>query len=249
MIALNLYCQLPFGKLHKGNPIIIETAKLIGRTPGALAMKLTNIASLDPAITETGRKGLSRRSSLDEEVWLEFQANPDAIGYESQLLMDTLVKQDRIIEPLSSEAEPDDVLPSFFADNTTARVQVRVRQSFFRKTILSSYESRCCMTGLADSRLLVASHIVPWAKDEKNRLNPANGLCLSSLHDKAFDRGLITVTPDFVIKTSPQLKAQEANQFAKDYLIGLEGRQIELPKKFKPLQEFLDYHHHNLFLR
>nr|WP_245747947.1 HNH endonuclease [Formivibrio citricus] len=105
------------------------------------------------------------------------------------------------------------------------------------------------MTGLADPRLLVASHIVPWAKDEKNRLNPANGLCLSSLHDKAFDRGLLTVTPDFVIKVSPQLNTLGDNPFTKDYLIGLEGRKIALPKKFWPLREFLDYHHDELFLR
>lgn len=249
LIALNLYCQLPFGKLHQGNPLIIEIAKLLGRTPGSLAMKLTNIASLDPAITESGRKGLSGSSSVDKAVWAEFQTNPDAIGYESQLLMDTLVKQDQAIDSLSSDAEADDVLPNFFAENTTAKVQVRVRQSFFRKAILSSYEGRCCMTGLSDPRLLVASHIVPWAKDEKNRLNPANGLCLSSLHDKAYDRGLITVTPDFVVKVSPQLKAQETNQFAMDYLIGLEGKQIVLPRKFSPLREFLDYHCRELFLR
>lgn len=248
LIALNLYCQLPFGKLHKGNPLIAEAAKLLGRTPSSLAMKLTNIASLDPAITETGRKGLPGCSSLDKEVWSEFQANPDAVGYESQLLMDALVKQDQIIDSLASTAESDEVLPSFFAENTTAKVQVRVRQSFFRKAILSSYEGRCCMTGLSDTRLLVASHIVPWAKDEKNRLNPANGLCLSSLHDKAYDRGLITVTPDYLIKVSPQLKAEENCQFAKDYLIGLEGRKIAMPKKFSPQREFLDYHHRELFL-
>jgi len=249
LIALNLYCQLPFGKLHKGNPLIIETAKLIGRTPSSLAMKLTNLASLDPAITESGRRGLSGSSALDKAIWQEFQSNPDAVGYESQVLMDALVKQDVVIDALSSAAEPDDVLPSFFGENTTAKVQVRVRQSFFRKAILSGYENRCCMTGLSDSRLLVASHIVPWAKDEKNRLNPANGLCLSSLHDKAYDRGLITVTPNFVIKISPQLKAQEGNKFANDYLIGLDGNKISLPKKFLPLRDFLDYHHQEIFLK
>lgn len=249
LIALNLYCQLPFGKLHKGNRLIIETAKLIGRTPSSLAMKLTNLAGLDPAITESGRRGLSGSSALDKEIWLEFQTNPDAVGYESQLLMDALVRQDVVIDALSSATEPDDVFPSFFGENTTAKVQVRVRQSFFRKAILSGYENRCCMTGLADSRLLVASHIVPWAKDEKNRLNPANGLCLSSLHDKAYDRGLITVTPDFLIKVSPQLKAEETNRFAKDYLIGLEGRKIALPRKFLPQRAFLDYHYRELFLR
>ncbi|MCG3171790.1 MAG: hypothetical protein CALGDGBN_03488 [Pseudomonadales bacterium] len=45
-LAFHLYCQLPFGRLHSGNPEIIELAAVIGRTPGALAMKLVNFASL-----------------------------------------------------------------------------------------------------------------------------------------------------------------------------------------------------------
>jgi len=56
-LAFHLYCQLPFGKLHSRNAEIVELAQLIGRTPGAVAMKLVNFASLDPAITSTGRAG------------------------------------------------------------------------------------------------------------------------------------------------------------------------------------------------
>ena len=54
-LAFAFYCQTSFGKLHSKNPQIIELAKLIGRTPSALAMKLVNFASLDPSITDTGR--------------------------------------------------------------------------------------------------------------------------------------------------------------------------------------------------
>ncbi|WP_374354214.1 HNH endonuclease [Chitinimonas sp.] len=247
LVAINLYCQLPFGRLHKGNPIIIKTAKLLGRTPDALAMKLTNLASLDPAITDSGRKGLSGSSSLDKAIWAEFIENPEIIGYESQLLVDALARQDSAVEALSSDTEPESLLPSFYAENTVAKTQIRVKQSFFRKSVLSSYEGRCCMTGLADSRLLVASHIVPWSKDEHNRLNPANGLCLSALHDKAYDRGLITVTPDFEIKVSSQLSSQ-TSEMAQRYLHGLAGSKIELPKKFVPDRDFLAYHAETIFL-
>lgn len=52
-LAFYWYCQLEFGKLHSRNRDIIELAQLIGRTPGAVAMKLVNFASLDPAITST----------------------------------------------------------------------------------------------------------------------------------------------------------------------------------------------------
>jgi hypothetical protein len=64
-LAFHLYCQLPFGKLDMRTPEVIKLAGLIGRTPGAVAMKLSNFASLDPAITGTGRKGLEGASNLD----------------------------------------------------------------------------------------------------------------------------------------------------------------------------------------
>lgn len=248
LVALNLYCQLPFGKLHSRNPLIAETAKRIGRTPASLAMKLTNLASLDPAITQSGRKGLPGASRLDKSIWEEFQAGPDKVGYESQIIMDALVGKDEILTPLSSQAEPEDA-PIYYSASTTATVIVRVKQSFFRKAVLSSYEQRCCMSGISHPRLLIASHIVPWAKDEHNRLNPANGLCLSALHDKAFDRGLITVTPDLIIRVSSALKESESSPLAQDYLLGLEGKLMTPPHKFAPSQEFLSYHYHEIFMR
>ena len=72
----------------------------------------------------------------------------------------------------------------------------RVGQRLFRDAVLTAYNARCCITGLAVYRLLVAGHIMPWREDPSQRLNPANGLCLSALHDRAFDIGLITIRPD-----------------------------------------------------
>lgn len=247
LVALNLYCQLPFGKLHNRNPIIIETAKLIGRTPSSLAMKLTNLASLDPAITESGRTGLPGASALDRAIWEEFKNNPDTVGYESQVIVDNLASKDAALAPLSSQSEPEEFTANYFGETTTAKVTVRVKQSFFRKAVLSSYESRCCMTGISHPHLLIASHIVPWATDEHNRLNPANGLCLSALHDKAFDRGLITVTPDFIIRVSKTLRDIETSPLAHDYLFALEGRRITPPHKFEPHKDFLSYHSSVIF--
>jgi predicted restriction endonuclease len=249
LIALNLYFQLPFGKLHKGNPLIINTAKLIERTPDSLAMKLCNLASLDPSIINSGRKGLTSASKLDKEIWAEFQHNSEEVGYESQVLIDIIADKSKEIEDLSSNIIPDSLLPSYFAENVTTQTQVRLKQSFFRKAVLNSYDNRCCMTGISDSRLLIASHIVPWSQDKNNRLNPSNGLCLSALHDKAYDGGLMTVTADFIIKISPQLQYGDQEHFTKSYLLKLDGQKINLPNKFVPTCEFLDYHYSNIFLR
>ena len=66
VVAFALYCRTPFGKMHRTNPAVVELAKRIGRTPSSLAMKLVNFASLDPAITGSGRKGLGNASAADK---------------------------------------------------------------------------------------------------------------------------------------------------------------------------------------
>ena len=64
---------------------------------------------------------------------------------------------------------------------------------------MSAYNEQCCITGLAIPQLLIASHIVPWRHDTANRTNPQNGLLLSSLHDRAFDAGLLTINDDMTV--------------------------------------------------
>jgi hypothetical protein len=248
LVALNLYCQLDFGKFHQGNPLIIEAAKRIDRTPSALAMKLCNFASLDPAITASGRKGLQGASALDRKIWGEFQQAPDSIGLESQALVDGMATDDAALSTLASTADVQEApAPSYYAGDTAATVKVRRGQHFFRKAVLSSYEGRCCMSGLRHPDLLLASHIVPWSQDANNRLNPANGLCLSALHDRAFDQGLITVTPDLLIRVSSELREGESSTLAAEHLLALEGKPITLPHKFAPDREFLSYHSQEVF--
>jgi len=205
-LGFNLYCQLPFGKLHSRNPEIIELAGLIDRTPSAVAMKLCNIASLDPAITDTGRSGLGNASALDHEVWEEFHADWDGLALDCLHIHEHL-KSEKVPakSEAQSEAELEDI-DDFTGETRRVVTEQRMRQNFFRRAVLSSYLGRCCMSGLSDSRLLIASHIVPWSKDKTNRLNPRNGLCLSALHDKAFDRGLMTLDDDFRVVLSRDLE-------------------------------------------
>jgi putative restriction endonuclease len=128
-----------------------------------------------------------------------------------------------------------------------AIIKQRVNQSFFRSTVLSSYNLKCCVTGLSISDFLVASHIIPWAKDTKNRLNPHNGLCLNSIHDKAFDRGFITITTDYKIKVSPYFNDFYKDNAVEEFFLKYENQPIILPNKFPPAKEFLEYHHENIF--
>ncbi len=228
--------------MHHRTPEIIHVAKLINRTPSALAMKLVNFASIDPAITSTGRKGLSNASAMDREIWEEFNANWEGLALESQLILQTFQEEAAI--------EEVEELPTmnYFGATKEVRVEIRLKQAFFRKTVLSNYEGQCCMTGLKDERLLFASHIVPWSQDKQNRLNPRNGLCLSALHDRAFDKGLITVEASLTIRVSSALKSLATNKFTDAALLSLEGKPILTPSKFLPSAEFLAYHNQHIFL-
>lgn len=240
-LAFYLYCQLPFGKLHSKNPDIMALADRIGRTPSAVAMKLSNFASLDPSITGSGRKGLEGASQLDREVWDEFNADWERLALEGAALMGG--------KAAPSALDIDESIPmdDFTGDTRPAVVEQRVKQGFFRRAVLSSYRGRCCMSGVDVATLLVASHIVPWSRDKANRLNPRNGLCLSVLHDRAFDQGFITLTNDLCVLVSRPLR-ESANEFTRGVFGALHGRKIEPPERFGPDRAFLGWHREARFV-
>ncbi|MDR2874559.1 MAG: HNH endonuclease [Methylobacillus sp.] len=236
ILAFHFYCQTQFGQLHSRNRKIIELAAVIGRTPSALAMKCVNIASLDPAIRESGRTGLSNASVLDREIWEEFHGNWEGLVEQAEALLQ------RVGLSQLSQANDDELNDmDFTGEMRVVLVKRRIKQDFFRRSVLSSYSGKCCISGVSDSRFLVASHIVAWKDDVTIRLNPANGLCLSVIHDKAFDKNLFSLTDDHRIILSKQL--QETNdQFLRDVFWKLNDTTIELPEKFVPEPEFLARH-------
>lgn len=243
-LAFHLYCQLPYGRIHGRNPEIMSLAKVIGRTSDAVAMKMLNIASIDPAVTSTGRAGLGNASAMDHLVWEEFHSDWERLAVECQLLRKQL--DDGFIDSFASEddaLEPED----FTGETRQVLTTQRIKQHFFRRAVLSSYRGRCCMSGLSESRLLIASHIVPWNKDKANRLNPSNGLCLSAIHDRAFDKGLLSLTDDWRVVLSDALLTRD-EPFVKATFLPIDGLQIEMPEKFRPDQAFLGHHRAEIFL-
>ncbi|MNZ21586.1 hypothetical protein D3C78_386620 [compost metagenome] len=248
-LALHLYCQLPFGRLDQRTPEVIELAGLIGRSPGAVAYKLSNLASLDPVITASGRKGLTGASNLDKAIWAQFHADWEGLALECSGLLAALRSEHNMpADDLERDEAGDGLaLADFTGATRQVLVEQRIKQQFFRRAVLGSYRGRCCMSGLSEPRLLLASHIVPWSADQANRLNPANGLCLSALHDRAFDQGLITLEDDFTITLSEQLR-QRDEPFVREVLRPLAGRQIELPERFMPSVEFLAWHRQQVFV-
>lgn len=239
MVAFNLYCQLPFGKLHSRNPNIIKYAALIGRTPSALAMKLTNIASLDPVITSSGRKGLKGASLKDREMWDEMELDWRAFAEESE----------KIIAEISNETTGkhlEEVPTNYLGRTKSIQTEARIGQQFFRKSVLSAYNGKCCISGLSQPNLLVASHIIPWKDSETNRLNPRNGLALSMLHDKAFDLGMLTIDKNMKVVVSKKYFSQN-DSFSEKSILHFDGKAVAKPEKFSPDEEFLAYHREHIF--
>ena len=239
LVAFMLYCQLPFGKLHSRNPEIVKFAELIGRTPSALAMKLSNIASLDPVITSTGRKGLKGASILDQEIWDEMQNDWETFVEEAVESLNE-ISGEQIEKITGIEKE------SYIGKTRLVETKVRVGQNFFRASVMSAYNEKCCISGLSHPSLLVASHIIPWKDDETQRLNPRNGLALSMLHDKAFDLGMITIDENMRVVVSHKY-IDEGDAFYNQSIKSFEGKLITLPEKFFPELSFLEFHRENIF--
>lgn len=241
IVAFNLYCKIPFNRVGSNHPDIVRIAKIIGRNANSVKMKIGNFGSFDPELKKRGIVGLSNASKLDKEIWDEFNNDWEKLAFESEFLIA------KFSEKKIEEVADIEISEIPIGKERERFVKTRVNQSFFRSMILSSYNLKCSFTGLNITEFLVASHIKPWKSDEKNRLNPRNGLCLNSIHDRAFDQGFMTVTPDYKIQVSKHLDAFSKESIVEDFFLKYENQPIILPDKFLPQKEFLEFHYDEIF--
>lgn len=243
ILALNLYLKLPFGKLHSNTPEIIQLAKLIDRTPGSVAMRLNNFASVDPYHQKRGISGLKGGLKQVEPIWAEFAERREDLLFESEKILAQLENttvEDKFKDELSG-------VEGLTGQSKVREVKTRVNQSVFRQIVLANYSSTCAFSGINIRPLLIASHIVPWSENAKERLNPENGICLSALYDKAFDKGLIGISVRYEILLSNELLSREDQNYYATYFGHLKGNKIMLPPKYYPRKEFLEYHLDTIF--
>ena len=248
LIVFNLYYRISLNASNKSHPDVQHIAQLIGRTPDSVKMKIWNFGSFDPELKNRGIRGLRNATRLDQEVWDEFHQDWQACIDESERLIAERERALAIPPRYAEDAlEDEDTVPREGRERM-ATVAVRENQSFFRKTILAAYENRCCVTGIDVETLLNASHIKPWAEsNQTEKLNPQNGLCLNVLHDRAFDRGLITLADDYAVIVSNQVRRTGSDAVRK-MLLDYADRKIQLPTRFKPRDDFLAWHRENVFV-
>ena len=243
IVAFNVYCKIPFKSSSKTHPMIIKHAKLLGRSPSALNMKVGNLGRLDPDLKEQGITGLVHGAKMEEEVWNEFYGNPERLAFESEKIIARLSNQS--VE-VSASIKTDD-LPKGMERSVI--IKQRVNQTFFRATVMSAYNFRCCISGVSVPDLLEACHIVDWSQDEQNRTNPKNGLCMNPFFHKAYDKNLLGITPELGIVISEELMQNVSDASFLSYLRGLNGKNILLPDRFLPQREFLEVHYDKFIKR
>ncbi len=224
------------------NSQVIEIAKLINRTPNAVAMRLCNFASVDPYHQQRGIKGLVGGKKQCEPIFERFINDRENLMYESEKILANL-KNESLLDNNELETKESD----FSSTMRESLIKTRVNQNLFRKIVLANYGGKCAISNITIPNLLVASHIVPWATDEKNRLNPANGICLNALYDRAYDNGLLSIDLNYKVILSSQLKGECQQEYFKIYFANIENKKINLPEKFLPNKTFLDYHLNHCF--
>jgi len=148
--------------------------------------------------------------------------------------------------PLESFIQKEPEIPHGPTEATANR-RMRLVQSFFHRSVLVSYAYKCSFCGLEVQSLLNASHIVPWTVSVDLRADPRNGLCLCALHDRAFDRGLMSIDGDLTLLISKRLKKKNPAPLHQVGFLALEGQRIHLPGRFLPNKTCLEHHRTSIF--
>ena len=244
ILVLNLYLKLPFGKMDRRNPEVIRLAGIIGRTPNAVALRLVNYAACDPILQKRGISGMSHGGKKCGEYWDKFINDRERLLFESERI---LAQYEGTTVEKKYASEIKDIPESITGETKLRQIKTRVNQNVFRQIVLANYDNRCAITGIDLTELLVASHIIPWAENEKERLNPENGICLSSLYDKAFDKGLISFTNNKRVIFSARLKENVGKDYYCKYFEPVEGAELIMPRKYHINLSFLEWHRDCIF--
>lgn len=237
IVVFNLYLKLPFGKLDKRTPEVKALAKLIGRTDNAVSMRLNNYAHVDPYHQQRGIVGLKNGVRQVQPIWDEFINDQETLVFESERILAEY--QHKTLQEKYPEILFD--VENLKGEVRIRAVKTRVNQSVFRQMILKTYSNQCAISGVNLPELLVAGHIIPWAENESTRLNPENGICLSNLYDRAYEKGLICIDTNFKILTSKRLKEESSKEFYQNFFGRFEMQSIRLPKSYHPRKEFIEY--------
>lgn len=140
------------------------------------------------------------------------------------------------LESSSTAADIEDVLASKVDETTKQRlVNARLGQGGFREALLEIWDGQCAVTGCKIEPVLRASHIKSWREsDNRERLDPDNGVLLAASLDALFDRCLITFSKTGHLRVSASIPKRALENL---------GFPAERRVDFSPkVQSYLDWH-------
>jgi hypothetical protein len=110
-------------------------------------------------------------------------------------------------------------------------------QKAFAEAVKSNYGFQCAITSIKTKDFLVASHIVPWSEDQSIRLDPSNGICLSLLVDRAFEKGYLLIEDNLIIRIDWDKVGDD--QALRSLLGPYDGQKLNLPAEGNPKPDYL----------
>lgn len=154
-------------------------------------------------------------------------------------------QKDNIYDPEEATIATQNIQKKDYSvDDKEGILKVRSNQQVFSNKVKTNYGNRCAVCSLSTKQFLVGSHIIPWSVGKETRLDPSNGICLCSFHDKAFDEGFITIDDKYIIKVT-QRNMQDLVLL--ELLKTIDGNKLHLPKESPPDHQFLKYHRESIF--
>jgi putative restriction endonuclease len=257
---------------------ITDLAAALRRTTGSILLKLYNLDGLrrNGAVVEPvlyamlqGDRGLffdiymrilrgARQAGIAPAIL------PDVLGIEHGGTFDLLGQEEIEGVPVSTveraiEADLPRAMTAWGLDERETQkvllATVRIGQNSFAREVHRAWQGACAFCGLAPRSLLregllVASHLKPWAVSEKGeRLTPTNGVLACPTHDRALDRGLLSLERDLSVVRSPRLVASIASDpgVAEHFGAARIRERLEAPPVNAPERRFLDYHRNSVF--
>lgn len=195
--------------------------------------------------------GLFFDPTRNHDAWLQTTPLPQEVAASAQ---EVLAAIDARFPPIPQddaaaermEVDPDEVeafrnqieSKSFEVPDSTATIKTRgSAQRAFADSVKSNYGVRCAITGIETRDFLVAAHIVPWSKDQSIRLDPTNGICLSLLVDRAFEKGYLVIEDDYSIRIDWDRLGDDDS--LRSQLEPYNGHKLNMPAQGEPKIQYL----------
>ncbi len=256
--------------------IVHDLARLFKRTPGSITSKMKN---LDGSLAHAGAHEwrffaeMAADASQFPQLYNRVLRAARDMGVGSELLPDFLSLEDEDAFDLLGQDELSQrtldavvevraarhrakLLTNDVATSRLAEHQIRLGQHRFARSVLANYQHCCAFCGFAPRslpghRLLVASHIKPWAEcDDKERLDSRNGIAACGLHDAAFDTGLITVNGGMRVHRARRLTRSVQHDPGVDRYFGMALQpKLLLPSgAVEPADTYLSWHRDHIYV-